>query len=221
MPLQRHAVDFPVLSKAALRAWSKIPTTIATDAMNRAQAMVGAIKPVGSGMRVTGQARTLGAMVGDNGGIHAMVALARPGEVLVVDAGGYEDVAVFGGVLARAAIARRIAGVVLDGATRDVAELRALGFPVFCRAVVPGGPHKGFGGVIDGRVSVGGVPVDPGDVVLGDDDGVVVVPLARAEAVLAASKATLEKEKKWMKEIAAGRLTVELMGIPDPEVIGK
>ena len=109
--------------------------------------------------------------------------------------------------------------MVLDGATRDVAELRAMGFPVFSRAVVPRGPHKGFGGTIDGPIAAGGVPVRPGDLVIGDDDGVVVVPLDQARQVLVAAQANVEKESRWMAEIANGRATTEMLGIPEPEVI--
>jgi len=123
---------------------------------------------------------------------------------------------VWGDILTTAAIGRGIAGIVLDGATRDVARIRELGFPVFCRAIVPRGPHKGFGGVIDGPVAVGGVPVNPGDLVLGDDDGVTVVPLARLATVRAALDAIVEKERQLLAGVAAGRSTAQLLGIAQP-----
>ena len=216
MPVTRHAAAFRTLSAAELTAWRGTPTATASDAMDRSQAMSGAIKPVKPGLQLCGQARTIQAMVGDNSALHLAVSLARPGEVLAIDAGGHEDTAVWGDILTSAAMARGIAGVVIDGATRDVARIRELGFPVFCRAVVPRGPHKGFGGVIDGPVAVGGVPVGPGDLVLGDDDGVTVVPLARLAAVRAALDAIVDKERQLLAGIAAGRSTAQLLGIAPP-----
>ncbi len=111
MALQRHRVDFEVLSPETLALWRKIPPAVAGDCMNRAQCMAGAIKPVAAGMALVGQARTVWSMVGDNSISHAAVPLTRPGEVLVIAAGGVPDVAVWGGVATRAAIARGIAGV--------------------------------------------------------------------------------------------------------------
>ena len=195
MALYRQAADFPVLAKDALEAWSKLPSSVVTDVMNRSQAMAGAIKPIAPGLKACGQARTLAAMVGDNSGVHALVAIARAGEILVIDAGANEDVAMWGEILTAVARARGVGGAVIDGATRDAAALRAIGFPMFCRAVVPRGPHKGFGGTIDCPISAGEVPVAPGDLVIGDDDGVVVVPLAQADRVLDAARAAADKER--------------------------
>jgi regulator of RNase E activity RraA len=213
MPVTRHPATFRTLSAAELTTWRGTATATASDAMDRSQAMSGAIKPIKAGLSLCGQARTIQAMVGDNSALHLAVSLARPGEVLAIDAGGHEDTAVWVDILTTAAIGRGIAGIVLDGATRDVARIRDLGFPVFCRAVVPRGPHKGFGGVIDGPVAVGGVPVNPGDLVLGDDDGVTVVPLARLAAVRAALDAIVEKERQLLAGVAAGRSTAQLLGI--------
>ena len=220
MALRRHKVDFPVLPEATLAAFRRIPSSVAGDSMNRERVMQAAIKPLATGMRLCGQARTVSAMAGDNGIIHAALPYLRPGEVLVIDAGGVDAVAVWGEVMTRAAMHRGIAGVVLDGATRDSAEIRTLGFPMFCRAVVPRGPHKGFGGTIDGTAAVGGVAVAPGDLVIGDDDGVAVVPLAEVDAVLASARAAQAKEQDWFDQIAQGRTTAELLGLPEPEPIG-
>lgn len=221
MALQRHRVDFEVLSPETLAQWREIPPAVAGDCMNRARCMAGAIKPVRPGMKLVGQARTVQSMVGDNSISHVAAALARPGEVLVIASGGFLDAAVWGGVATRAAMARELAGVVIDGAVRDVAELRELGFPVYARGVVPAGPHKGFGGVIDGPIACAGCPVKPGDVVLGDDDGVVVVPLERQAAILEAGQAKLKEEERWLEAIAAGRSMTEVHGLPEPEVIGE
>ena len=221
MPLQRHAVDFETLPPETLAEWRDIPPAIVSDCMNRTHVMSAAIKPVKPGTRLLGQARTVTGMVGDNGISHAAIALARKGEVLVIDAGGYDDAAVWGGIMTHAAMKRGIAGVVIDGAIRDAAEIRELGFPCYARANVPSGPHKGFGGIIDGPISCAGCPVKPGDLVIGDDDGVSVVPLEWANDMLAASREKLRQEEDTLKQIADGKTTAELLSIGEPEIIGE
>ena len=179
---------------------------------------------INTGLVVTGRLDTAeGAMgvVGDTLNVASrLCGLAEPGEVLVVDAGGYQDTAVWGGIMTRAAVQRGLAGLVVDGAVRDVAEIRELGFPCFARAAVPAGPHKGFGGIIDGPISCAGCPVKPGDLVLGDDDGVCVVPLERAQKLLTASLDKIAQEERINANTAAGGLPSDAMGLPDPEIIG-
>jgi len=221
MPIQRFEIEFETLSPQELAGWRGIPPAIASDCMNRGQFMGAAIKPLKPGMKLLGQARTVTTMVGDNGISHVATALLRPGEVLVIDAGGYQDVAVWGGVATRAARKLEAAGVVVDGAVRDAAEIRDLEFPCFARAVVPGGPHKGFGGTIDGTIACAGCPVAPGDIVLGDDDGVAVVPMAQWRDVHAACLDKLKQEEAWLRAIAAGRTMAEILALPEAEVIGR
>ncbi len=220
MPIQRHEVDFETLPADVLERWRGVPPAVVSDCMNRSNVMAAAIKPVAAGMQVIGQARTVTCMVGDNSAVHAAIGMMEPGEVLVVDAGGYEDTAVWGGIMTRAALQRGLAGLVVDGAVRDVAEIREFGFPCFARAAVPAGPHKGFGGIIDGPVSCAGCPVKPGDLVLGDDDGVCVVPLERAQELLAASLDKIAQEERINANTAAGGLPSDGMGLPEPEIIG-
>ncbi len=220
MAIRRHDVHFERLSPEVLAAWGEIPPAVASDCMNRENFMAAAVKPVRAGTTLVGQARTVTSMVGDNGVSHVATALLAPGEVLVIDAGGYQDVAVWGGVATRAAMARGAAGVVIDGAVRDVAEIRELGFPCYARAAVPGGPHKGFGGTIDGAIACAGCPVAPGDIVLGDDDGIAVVPLADQAELLAACRDKLKQEEGWLAEIAAGKTMAEIQGLAEAEVIG-
>ena len=158
-------------------------------------------------------------MAGDNGIIHAAIPHARPGEILVVNGMGVEDVAIWGEVMTHAAQKQGIAGIVLDGAVRDVAEMREMGFPVFCRAVVPRGPHKGFGGTIDGAISCGGVAVSPGDLVIGDDDGVAVVPLAEVRAVQAAAWRRRSANGSGWRRSPRARPRANCLGLPEPELV--
>ena len=217
MPLLCHDAPFVPLGADALAAWAAVPPAIASDCMNRSGAMAAGVKPLAAGTPLVGQARTVACMVGDNSAAHAALRLVRPGEVLVIAAGGHADNAIWGGLLTRAAIARGVAGVVIDGAVRDVAEIRGLGFPCFATAAVPAGPHKGFGGTLDGVVACAGCTVAPGDIVLGDDDGITVVPFARAEALLAVCRAKVADEEAALERLEHGMLLADQMGIPEPE----
>jgi 4-hydroxy-4-methyl-2-oxoglutarate aldolase len=201
---------FQRLSDDILAAWREIPPAVASDCMNRRQSLGAALKPVSAGLTLCGQARTAEVMVGDCASICELIGMARPGEILVVDAGGFEDTAVWGGIMTTEAFHRKLGGAVVHGAVRDIAEIRQLGFKMFCKAVVPKGPHHGFGGVIDGRIAINGATIRPGDVVIGNDDGVVVIPLERAEEILAAAQAHLKKEAVYVDGIRNGQTIMDM-----------
>lgn len=220
MPIQRYKTDFKILDQAALAQWKDLPPAAVSDCMNRCQVMAGAIKPVAEGMRVLGQARTVTCMVGDNSAVHVAIGMLEPGQILVVDAGGFEDTAIWGGIMTRAALQQKIGGLVVDGAVRDVAEIREFGFATFARAIVPAGPHKGFGGIIDGPIACAGCPVKSGDMVIGDDDGVCVVPLERADEILAASLDKIAQEEQINAGTADGTLPGAQMGLDESQIIG-
>lgn len=219
MALQKYNVDFEQLSEDMLAQWREIPAAVVSDMMNRSQVMGARIKPAAPGMKICGQARTVTCMSGDNSAPHRLIGMCRKGEVMVIDARGSENVAIWGGIMTEAAITRGIGGIVVEGAIRDVAEIRARGFAAFSSAIVPAGPHKNFGGTIDGQVSVGDCPVNPGDLIIGDDDGVAVVPLAWAERMLSASQQKIKDEADVIKKIHEGVNQADLMGLPEPEVI--
>lgn len=205
MAHEKLDADFRRLKDEDLVAWREIPAAVASDCMNRTQVMRASIKPLSAGMTLVGQARTVTTMVGDCSSVCDLIAMARPGEILVIDAAGVEDVAVWGGMMTEEAHFRELGGAVVWGAVRDVQDIRALGFNMFCHAVVPRGPHQGFGGTIDGAISAGGVSVRPGDIVLGDEDGVTVVPLERADDVLERAQAHVIKERIWIEKIRSGK----------------
>jgi len=217
--IQKYDVTFETLPADVIDAWRAIPSAIATDIMNRSQVMAGRIKPVAHGTRLCGQARTVTCMSGDNSAPHTLIGMCKPGEVMIIDARGSENVAIWGGIMTEAALYRGIAGIVVDGAIRDVSDLRALGFPAYSSSVVPAGPHKGFGGVIDGTISVGDCPVSPGDLIIGDDDGVAVVPLTSQERLLKASLAKIAQEEETIAGIRNGDNTVDRLGLPPAEII--
>jgi 4-hydroxy-4-methyl-2-oxoglutarate aldolase len=216
MPVQIFKNDFAPLSADKLAQWASIPPAIAGDVMNRQNIMAGRISPLSAGMAIAGQARTVSVLAGDNAALHEVIGRLRPNEVLVIDAANYSDRAVWGGILNTRAKLRGISGVVLDGAARDAAEMREMGLPVFLSALSPAGPHKGWGGSIDDRISCGGVVVMPGDIILGDDDGVTVVPLNRSDAILEASLARMAYEADILEKLASG---ADVSGLfPSPEL---
>ncbi len=187
-------------------------TALLTDCLGRFGAMTGAIRRfAGDGM--AGPAVTVEVAAGENGTIHRALATASAGDVLVVAAGGGVDRAVWGGVLARAALARGLAGVVIDGAVRDVDDLVAIGLPTFASASTPLGPHKGWPGRVGFPVACSGVVVQPGDVVVGDSDGVAVIPADRIDEIHRLAEARRTVEEEWLRRIALGESTVEILGL--------
>ncbi len=220
MAIHIGSPDFEHLSNDEIAQWQAVPTAVISDDLNRASTMHSAIKPVGPGMNFAGQALTVQTMVGDNATLHYGLQHAWPGCVVVVDARAHTETAVWGGVLVAAAKARQVAAVIIDGAVRDVAELRESGVAVYARAVIPNGPHKGFGGSINQPIQCPGVAIQPGALVVGDEDGVVTIRPEQRPGLMALCQARIAKEEDFMSKIAAGVSTVELMGLPAPDKIG-
>ncbi|KEP75913.1 methyltransferase [Microbacterium sp. SUBG005] len=163
------------------------------DAMERFGVARG-LSPLWEGAVVSGPAATVLTRPGDNKGVHAAFEQVRAGEILVVDGGADDTRALIGELVAEKAKALGVAGIVLDGAARDAVELREVGVPVFARAVTPAGPWKTGPYRLGGVVTLGGVPVAPGDWIVGDADGVAVVPRARIDEVTAAADALVRGE---------------------------
>jgi regulator of RNase E activity RraA len=159
-------------------------TGVISDAMHRLGAMDGGIRAVWAEARLAGPALTVWVRAGDNARIHEAIALAEPGDVLVVNAQGAMTHAVFGELMALACKARGVVGIVVDGAIRDAAALFAMGFPVFARGACASGPLKDGTGEVGYPIAGGGVVCVSGDLVVADADGVVVVPSSDAVLVL-------------------------------------
>ncbi len=170
-----------------------------------------AIRPIYRGARIAGRALPVRAHPADNLPLHHAVAQASPGDVLVVD-GREELCGYWGEVLAIAAQTRGVVGLVMDGGVRDIAEQEELGFPVFSRGVCVRRTGKNFPGIVNQSVTVGGVLVNPGDAVVADADGVVVVAPEHVEATLVAARERIEKETSFIERIRAGETTLEIYG---------
>ena len=178
------------------------------------------VKPVWSGARVAGPVYPVRCSPGDNLAIHVAVTRAPAGSVLVADMGGERDFGYWGEVLTTGAEARGIAGLVIDACVRDCDALAAHGFPVFSTGLALTGASKVQRGAIDRAVTVGDVAVDPGDWVVGDVDGVVVLPGAELDAVLAAGRARAAKEEALFDVLRNGGSTVEEFGLDTSLVEG-
>ncbi|MDR2946260.1 MAG: RraA family protein [Candidatus Adiutrix sp.] len=171
--------------------------------------LTGAIKPLNPTMRVLGPALTVETAAGDNFPVHVATYGAPAGYVLVIDGQGCDERAYVGGLIGGAARAVGLAGIVIDGYARDRGELEELGLPVFCRGLTQRGPVKNYGGVINGSINCGGVRVDPGDVVMGNADGVTVIPGPLVADVLARAEKKMAYEQERREVIDAYRLARE------------
>lgn len=193
--------------------FSSLAAATVYEAAGRVGAMDHDIKPLAWGMRVCAPAFTVWCPPGDNLMLHEAVAAAQPGDVLVADTGGYLEAGSWGEILTAAARERRLAGFVTNGAIRDAAVIRALGFPVFCRAVSMKATVKKTPGRLGEPVCCGGVYVVSGDLVLGDDDGVVVVRPDRLAETFQQALDRMAREEEILTSLKQGKTTLELLGL--------
>ncbi|MBV2364347.1 RraA family protein [Streptomonospora nanhaiensis] len=190
---------------ALLDAYAQVPTAAIGDARERLGVVHPRVRAMWPGARVAGRALTVLCRPGDNKGIHQALTAAGPGDVIVVDGGGDASRALIGELIAHRAVNRGVRGMVIDGAVRDVGALREAGFPVWAVGTSPAGPYKSGPYRVGADVSVGGVVVHRGDIVVADSDGVVVVPAAEAERSLAGARAVLDDEAARYQAILAER----------------
>ncbi|NPV44031.1 MAG: RraA family protein [Firmicutes bacterium] len=185
------------------------PTPNIADAMGRFRVMDPGIKYVTPGKVLAGPAITVMTRPADNLMVHKAMEIAEPGDVIVVNTCGNTNNAVWGELMTFSAIEKGIAGIVVDGAVRDGEEIKKLGFPVFARNVVGSGCDKDGPGEINCSISCGGVVVNPGDIIIASKEGIVVVPLADAEEVLAKTREIHRNEEKRIEEIKSGKIFKE------------
>jgi len=196
--------DFERVAPEIVKKAAEYQPAILADVAGRRGALHGRIKALRPRMKLAGPAFTVEVRPGDNLMIHAALALAKPGDVLVVDGKGDQTSALMGTIMMTAARKLGLAGVVLDGAVRDSLEIDEMDYPVFSVGTNPNGPTKEVGGRIGHPVSVGGVTVNPGDFIIGDGDGLVVVERNKIEALLPLAAAKVAAETKRMAQIAEG-----------------
>jgi len=181
-------------------------TSNVADALGRFHTMTGIHHVNNPGTHLAGVALTVRTAPGDNLMIHKAIDIARPGDVIVVECDGSVGRALIGELMCLTARKNGVAGFVIDGAIRDSNELRRMGYPVFAKGKNPAGPFKEGPGEIYVPISCGGTPVNPGDIVLGDDDGVVVIPQEHAEEIIRRTEDILKYERNYVRDLEAGTL---------------
>jgi 4-hydroxy-4-methyl-2-oxoglutarate aldolase len=211
----RHVVvtGCPRASLGEVDALAPFGVATVHEAMGRTGYLGPGIRPVHLGARIGGTAVTVVCWPGDNLMIHAAVEQCRPGDILVVTTTSPSSDGAFGELLATALQHRGVRGLVTTGGVRDVADLHAMGFPVFCAAVSAQGTVKATPGAVNVPVGIGGQLIAPGDAILADDDGVVVVPRPAVARTLSAARARAEKESESREAFSRGELGLDRYGL--------
>jgi len=205
--------DFERVSPALVHQASQFQAAILADVNGRRGALHGRIAALRPRMKLAGPAFTVDVRPGDNLMIHAAMALAKPGDVLVIDGKGDRTAALMGTIMMTACRQLGIAGVVIDGAVRDSLEIDEMDFPVFCVGTNPNGPTKNVPGRIGHAITCGNVPVRSGDLVLADADGVVVIERERVEGLLPPAHRKVEDEAARVAQIKQGNTSASWLAV--------
>ena len=197
--------DFERVSPDVVQRASRFAASILADVAGRRGTVDGRIRPLSTATRLAGPAFTIEIRPGDNLMIHAAMAMAKPGDILVVDGKADRNCALMGSIMLNACKKLGLGGVVLDAAHRDTEELLVLGFPVYSVGANPNGPTKYVPGRINWPISCGGVAVSPGDLVVGDADGVVIIEREKAESMLELAAKKVADEQQRIADILSGK----------------
>jgi len=210
--------DFARPTADELAAAASISASTIHEAAGKIGSLPAAIKPLDMSMRVCGPAFTVKGAPGDNLWLHFALDQAKPGDVLVVDVGGHYDAGYWGEVMTVSAQARGLGGLVINGCVRDGTEMIGLGFNVFARGTCMRGTEKdqNFKGALAQPLAMGDVIVQPGDLVIGDGDGVVTIPREQVAEAITASNAREAREAEMMDVLRTGKTSVEIYGWERP-----
>lgn len=213
-PALTTRLDFARLPPELVAAAARLPTATLHEAGKKIGALPSVIKPVAPQFRCAGSALTVHSPGGDNLWLHRALDIAQPGDVMVVYANGAYEHGYWGEIMTTMAQVRGMAGLVIDGCVRDGVLLGEIGLPVFARGLCIQGTGKDFGAIgwINHPVLMGHVSVHPGDLVVGDSDGVVVIPQAQAAAVLAAAEQREAEEAAILQRLRGGESTLSVYG---------
>ncbi len=183
-------------NQSLIEQYKSVPTTAISDAMEGMNNLEPSIKPLKDSYKISGKALTVKMPIGDNYSVMKALDTAEPGDIIVIDAKGDLSRAVAGDFVIGMAKTLGIGGFVVDGAIRDLEACKALDFPIFCKGTTMAAGNKAGQGEINTAISCGGVSVQPGDIIVGDCDGVTVVPQESAEKVLAGALEKIEKDEQ-------------------------
>ncbi|MCP5381589.1 MAG: RraA family protein [Kordiimonadaceae bacterium] len=197
-----------------IQALGAFGTATIHEAAGQIGALPGNIKPISKNMKLCGPVFPLHCLARSNINLHEAIYRAKPGDILVGCIEGMKDAGYWGDILTCAAQERGIKGLVLDGCVRDADDIDALGFPIFARGLNILGTGKMRGGSIGDKIMIGDIEINAGDVIVGDRDGVVVIPSAKLEHVIEASKSREDKENDVRKRLKAGESSLEIYKFP-------
>lgn len=206
-------MDYPPIPTATIEALRELGSATIYEAQGAKGALDCGIKPLDTQMKVAGPAFTVDIRPADNLMLHYALLHIKPGDVLVVDAKGFVEAGPWGDVLTEQALKQGVAGLIIHGAVRDAEAINKAGFPVFCRGLSIKGTGKNQPGLVNVPVCFGDVLINPGDIVVGDRDGVVVVSRNEVDDVLLKSQAREKKEAHFRERIREGITTCELLGL--------
>ena len=187
-----------------VQAFKGLPVANISDCMARMSAAGPRLRPMHKSGALAGPALTVKTRPGDNLMIHKALTMAQPGDVIVVDAGGDLTNSLFGEIMVATSVSKGVAGIVLNGAVRDSEEIGQGTFPLYAAGVSHRGPYKDGPGEINVPIAIDGMVIEPGDLVIGDGDGVLCIPFDDVESVLAASREKVALEEKTLANIKAG-----------------
>jgi regulator of RNase E activity RraA len=218
MPVTIHAAPASDLTEGEIARWRNVPVSVAVDLGGYLGQIDPAIRPLlppGQQPRLFGRAVTAYCEPPDFGAVVYALDRIKPGDVLVIAAGGHRETAMIGDILGEHIRRRGAVGLVCDGAVRDVGTLTAWrDFSVFSRFVTPRGPISVERGAVNRPVVAGGCNIMPGDLIIGDDDGLVALSPAAIRGSIAKAEAKLALEEDWRKQLAEGRAPLEVFGLP-------
>jgi regulator of RNase E activity RraA len=196
-------------AKELVEKFKGVPTGNIVDAMGRVGAMHYLIKPINANFKMVGTAITVRGWACDNLIVYKAIDMLQEGDIIVIANDGFVSTSTWGDITSLMAREKKAAGMVTDGLVRDIEGIVDVGLPVFAKGSTPNSPYKDGPGEINCPVSCGGVTVNPGDIIVGDVDGVVVVPKEAAEQVAAMLVKIKEKEEKLVSSILAGKIIPE------------
>ncbi|WP_050526194.1 RraA family protein [Pseudorhodobacter aquimaris] len=193
------------VDEATVAAYRTLPVANVSDCMSRMFAGGSKLRPIHNPTSVlAGPALTVRSRPGDNLMVHHALDVAEPGDVIVVDAGGEHSNAIIGEIMAGIALKRGIAGIIIYGAIRDAEEIRRMGLPLYATGITHRGPYKDGPGELNTVISIEGMIIEPGDLILADGDGVLCVPFAQTDRILAATQQKFAAEQVEIDQISAG-----------------
>lgn len=201
------------LDENLIAKFSSISTPTLSDVMGRHFCMDSSIKPIYTKAKIVGSAFTVKTYPSDNLMCHIALKMAMPGDVLVIDAGGYTNAGLWGELMSIAAKLKGIAGVVIDGGARDCREIEEMGFPVFARGISARGGYKINPGSINNPVACGGISVGPGDIIVADENGVVAIPKEDANNVYDKALKKIKQEEEIKEKLLEGKELFSLLSL--------